>query len=114
MQTDHAARRASLIGAAGAALRTVSTGAVLARVETVAPGDRIFTPRGDRGGYVVDELAGPYDDETFVVVYRRLTYAWENRAGAKMVASYSGEQLCSLAPLVRGERLIVVRGSGEL
>ena len=78
---------------------------VSVRVETVARGDHVFPPHCDKGGHPVEAIECPYDDDTFVVVYRRRTLAWD-RGGAVD----AGEQLVSLVPMRRGERISVVRG----
>lgn len=79
---------------------------VLARVETVRPGDRVFTVRCPEQGYEV-EAVETYDDAAIVVIYRT------GRSSAHRFGDtvYRTENvLQSIAAMRAGERLRVRRG----
>jgi hypothetical protein len=78
---------------------------VLARAETIRPGDLIVLPGhlGDREVLWLEE----YEDDTIVVVYDGLVFhCWENRAQDKGRWSSDTDDRVerSLKPLKRGER----------
>lgn len=86
-------------------------GIVLARVETIKPGDEIRLP-GFLGLRRVVELE-EYDDDTFVVVYAdSVMHGWENRARDKSRWSQTvGEYEKGLKTMRRGERFPVRRST---
>lgn len=74
---------------------------VLARVETVRPGDRVYTPKGNPEGYIVRET-NEYEDGTIVV-----TYSTGRRSSLRIgdTLLVTDDVLASFAPLRKGERL---------
>lgn len=80
---------------------------VLAKVETIKPGDRVFTPRGRHDGYVVEQVAG-YDDGTFVVTYRT---GVSSRMRFGSVLAVTDDVLASLVPMAAGTRVRCRRAS---
>lgn len=78
---------------------------VLARADTIRPGDRVYTPRGQLEGYAVERVER-HEDGTLVVVY--LTgRASQIRFGG--VLCRTEEVLASLAPLRPDDRVRIRR-----
>lgn len=82
---------------------------MMARVETIRAGDRIFTPRGAHGGYRVVRVES-YDDGMHVVVYstgRRSSHRFGD------TVHRTDDVLASIYPRKTGERVRVRRGSSQ-